>query len=383
MDLIIPKVMHVILSLDAGGGAERLVYDLVRDAAFSPVPPVVCCLYHPGKLGALLQQEGFRVYSPATKPGGLQWSLVPWLAHIIRQECVDVVHAHQYTPMFYSVPAALAAGRKRVIYTEHGRLYPDLPNWKRRLCNPLLARGIDQIVSISDVTKEAMVAVDNFAEERIAVVHNGVLFARPGAGFDPVEKRRSLGIPPSHRVIGTAARLERIKNLPMMLRGFKRVLEKMPETSLLIAGRGSRENALKQYAQELGIEKNVRFLGLRDDLPEIYPLFELFLLTSFSEGISVTLLEAMSHGVAPIATRVGGNPEVVLEGETGLLVADDDHVELGDKLLELMAVPERARRMGEAARGWVGNHFSFEKMVQDYLRLYRGAEANPDEQVGN
>lgn len=364
--------MHVILSLDAGGGAERLVYDLVRDAAFSSARPVVCCLYHHGKLGALLQQEGFRVFSPPVKPGGLQWSIILWLAGIIRRERVDVVHAHQYTPMFYSVPAALAAGGKRVIYTEHGRLYPDLPKWKRRLCNPLLSRGIDQIVSISEGTKEAMVAVDNFAGERIAVVRNGVISAKPGCGYDPEEKRRSLGIPSSDRIIGTAARLEKIKNLPMMLLGFRGVLQKMPDTSLLIAGRGSREKALKEYAQELGIGAKVHFLGLREDLPEIYPLLELFLLTSFSEGISVTLLEAMSHGVPPIATRVGGNPEVVLEGETGLLVADNDYRELTEKILELLAVPERARRMGEAARSWVSNHFSFPKMVENYMRLYCG-----------
>jgi len=367
----IPKVMHVVLSLEAGGGAERLVYDLVRDKTFAPAPPVVCCLRELGQLGALLVQEGFRVYC-RPKGAGVDWSLVRWLAQVIRQEGVEVVHAHQYTPMFYSVPAALSAGRKRVIYTEHGRLYPDLPSWKRRLANPLLSRGIDQIVSISEGTKEAMVAVDNFAAKRIAVVHNGVIFANPGPGFDAEAKRRSLGIHPSQRVIGTAARLEEIKNLPMMLRALRAVLETMPDTCLLIAGRGSQEAALKQYARELGVANNVNFLGLRDDLPEIYPLFDLFLLTSFSEGISVTLLEAMSHGIPAIASDVGGNGEVVRERETGMLVEIDDDQALAARIIELLEDPERAHSMGEKARQRVNDSFSFPQMVRDYLQLYLG-----------
>jgi glycosyltransferase involved in cell wall biosynthesis len=377
MEMNPPKLMHVVLSMDAGGGAERLVYDLVRDRTFAAAPPVVCCLRELGTLGSSLRQEGYRVHC-RPKGEGVDWSVVRWLAQVIRQEGVEVVHAHQYTPMFYAVPAALLAGGKKVIYTEHGRLYPDLPSWKRRLVNPLLSMGIDQIVSISEGTKTAMVKIDNFSAKKIEVIHNGVIFAQPCDGYHAESKRRSLGLNSSHRLIGTAARLEEIKNFPMMLRGFRRVLERLPDTRLLVAGRGSQETALKKYAQELGLEDKVHFLGLRDDLPEIYPLLEIFLLTSYSEGISVTLLEAMSHGIPTLATRVGGNPEVVLEGETGLLVAEGDDQELARKILELLTAQERARQMGALGRVRASSHFSFEKMVHDYLLVYQRGKGEKD-----
>lgn len=362
-------MMHVVLSMGAGGGAERLVFDMVRHAAFAGNPPVVCCLQLLGALGEQLQGEGYRVHC-RPKGGGLDLSLVRWLARIIRQEGVEVVHAHQYTPMFYAVPAALWAGGRRVIYTEHGRLYPDLPNWKRRLVNPLLSLGIGQIVSISEGTKRAMVEIDNFSSGRIEVVHNGAVWRTPPAGFDPAAKRTALGIPAGTRLIGTAARLEEIKNLPMMLRAFQGVRAARPDTMLLIAGRGAQEEQLKLLARELGIGDQVLFLGLRDDLPEIYPLLELFLLTSFSEGISVTLLESMSHGVPSVATRVGGNPEVVLEGETGVMVPSDDPQALASAIGELLAAPERARSMGQQARQRVAARFSMDQMMESYLRLY-------------
>lgn len=368
-----PKIMHVVLTLSAGGGAERLVYDMARDSAFAGTPPVVCCLQEVGALGALLLRQGIKVYC-RQKPQSFKMSMVRWLASIIQNEQIDVVHAHQYTPMFYAVPAAFLAGRKRVIYTEHGRLYPDVRRWKRRLVNPLLSLGIDHIVSISEGTKRAMVEVDNFSSGKIEVIHNGMTIPEAPI-FDVAAKRRSLGLKEGAAVIGTAARLEEIKNLPMLLKGFKRVLAQRPEVYLLIAGRGSQESHLKECAEELGIRDRVLFLGLRDDLAQIYPLFDVFLLTSFSEGISLTLLEAMSYGVPAVVTDVGGNPEVVVDGETGYLVPLGGEEELADRVLRLLADPGLASTLGKSGRARAKNEFGFQVMLSQYRDLYRGGRA--------
>ncbi|GFO53874.1 glycosyl transferase [Geomonas sp. Red276] len=365
----IPKVMHVVFSLAPGGGAERLVYELARDPVFSANPPVVCCLHCVGALGERLQEEGYRIFC-RTRARGFDFSIVRWLARVMIDERIEVVHAHQYTPMFYAVPAAFLAAGRGVVYTEHGRLYPDVASWKRRMVNPLLALGLDRLVSISHCTKEAMVAVDNLPSRRIQVVHNGVRLSEPPS-FDAAAKRRALGVGEGDRLIGTAARLEPIKNIAMMLRALKEVAAERPETVLLIAGFGSQEQVLRDLARELGVEDRVRFLGLRDDLLEIYPLLELFLLTSFSEGISITLLEAMSQGVPAVATRAGGNSEVVVEGETGYLVEVDDDRALAAAILRLLAAPELGREMGFKAARRVEGSFSFDAMVQEYLDIYR------------
>ena len=160
-----PKILHVVISMVVGG-AERLVYDMVKYPAFAANPPVVCCMDAVGELGEKLSEEGYSVHCKGRRPG-LDFEMITWLRDIIRQEKVDVVHAHQYSPLFYAVPAALLAGRVKVVYTEHGRFYPERKNWKRSLFNPLLALGVDHLVSISEATAKAMAVYDNFPLKRI------------------------------------------------------------------------------------------------------------------------------------------------------------------------------------------------------------------------
>jgi glycosyltransferase involved in cell wall biosynthesis len=363
--------MHVVLSLVEGGGAEKLAYEMVRAGNPSSEPPVICCLQMVGALGEKLRQEGINVYCRSkNQKKGVDFGLVQWLSRVIRTEKIQVIHAHQYTPMFYAVSAAFLAGDVKVIYTEHGRLYPDKKRWKRYLFNPLLARYLDHIVSISESTKKAMVAVDNLPVEKIRVVHNGIDPKLFGHTIDINAKRRSLCLDERCPIVGTAARLEEIKNIPMMLKAFKIILEKIPDARLIIAGRGSREEELKAFAMELGIAEKVLFIGLRLDLPEIYQLFNVFLLSSFTEGISITLLEAMASGIPPVVTDVGGNPEVVVDGETGFLVPLDDDRLMADRVITLLENPEKAAIIGLKAKARVEEHFSFTTMMTDYFRLY-------------
>lgn len=364
------RIMHVVLSMDVGG-AEKLVYDMVRHPVFSAIRPVVCCLDAIGDLGEKLLEERYTVYCKKRR-SGIDLSVIPWLREIIGREKISVVHAHQYTPLFYSTPAALLSGRASVVYTEHGRFYPDRRSWKRRLFNPLLALGVTQLVSISSCTAQAMAAYDNLPLRRIRVIHNGVDLSRMNPPFDAASKRSSLGLSRSCRLIGTAARLDEIKNIPMMLRVFNEVLRRVPDTCLLIAGQGPQEGNLKSMAAELGIADRVRFIGLRFDLPEIYQLMDVFLLTSFSEGISVTLLEAMASGVPAVVTDVGGNGEVVVEGETGHLVPLQDETGFMERVVRILTDPGWAHSLGDNSRKRAGQHFSFENMLANYVSTYTG-----------
>lgn len=364
------KIMHVVLSMEVGG-AEKLVYDMVRHPAFAEVKPVVCCLDAIGELGEKLMQEGYKVYCKGRR-SGIDLSVTLWLREIITSEGITVVHAHQYTPLFYSNPAALLAGRVKVVYTEHGRFYPDRSSWKRALLNPLLALGVDHLVSISAKTAQAMAVFDHLPFRRINVIHNGVDLSRLNPPFDKVAKRSSLGLNNTCRIIGTAARLDEIKNIPMMLKVFKQVLRHVPDTCLLIAGQGSQSDFLQSLATELGVDDKVRFVGLRFDLPEIYQLLDVFLLTSFSEGISVTLLEAMASGVPAVVTDVGGNGEVVKDGETGFLVPLHEEVRFMEKIVFLLTDPDAAKALGDSSRERTRHHFSFDKMISSYIEKYYG-----------
>jgi len=363
-----PRILHVVLSMVVGG-AERLVYDMVRYPAFAEHRPVVCCLDAVGELGEKLLQEGYQVYCKG-RSAGFDRDVITWIREIIQREKITIVHAHQYSPLCYAVPAAFLSGRIKVIYTEHGRFFPERKSWKRTVINPLLALGVDHLVSISACTAQAMATYDNFPRNRIKVIHNGVDCTGMNPSIDKHAKRQELGLSENCRVIGTAARLNSIKNMPMMLRVLKLVLQQVPDTCLVIAGQGEEEGRLKSIALELGIADQVKFIGLRFDLPEIYQLFDVFLLTSFSEGISVTLLEAMASGVPAVVTDVGGNGEVVVEGKTGYLVSLDDDVAMAYRVTALIADSVLARQCGAKARERVKQAFSFAMMVEEYSWLY-------------
>ncbi|SEA45023.1 Glycosyltransferase involved in cell wall bisynthesis [Desulfuromusa kysingii] len=361
--------MHVVISMVVGG-AERLVYDMVRYPEFADNPPIVCCMDSLGDLGQKLQAEGYKVYCKGRKQG-FDFEMIAWLRAIIKVEQVEVVHAHQYSPLVYATPAAFLAGRKKVVYTEHGRFYPDRKSWKRTLINPLLALGVDHLVSISAATAEAMATYDNFPRKRIQVIHNGINCTAMNPDFDIVAKKRDLALDDKSHIIGTAARLNSIKNIPMMLRGFKLVLQFHPDCCLVIAGQGEEEEQLKIMAFDLGIAEKVKFIGLRFDLPEIYQMFDVFLLTSFSEGISVTLLESMASRVPSVVTDVGGNGEVTQDGITGYLVTCDNDDHLAQRINELLHNPALAKKMGAAAQKRVNETFSVVNMMNNYMQMYR------------
>ena len=364
----LPCLMHFVYSLGIGG-AEKLAYDMIMGLPAGKYRPVVLCVGEDGPLRSAFEERGYTVHFRPNTPGET-WRTVSWIKGLIRKEQVAVIHAHQYNPLQYSVLATLGTRGVNLVYTEHGRMYPEVWNWKRYLTNPLFALRINHIVSISESTAAAMQRYDNLPGKRIQVVHNGVNLEELNPGMDRQQMRRSLGLGEGARVIGTAGRLEQVKNLPMMLRVFKAVLAVFPDTVLLIAGKGSERANLEALASELGIDGQVRFLGLRHDLPAIFELLEVFLLASFTEGISITLLEAMGTGLPAVVTRAGGNPEVVLDGVTGYLVEVGDDTEMSQKVIELLADPQMAARFGSRGRDRVRDKFSFRSMMESYLRMY-------------
>jgi len=365
-------ILHVLWSLGVGG-AEKLANDMIRMLPRDVYRPVVCSVAEAGFLGDRLRDDGYHVYHRECVPG-VDMGMVRWLREIISHENIRIIHAHQYSPMYYSVLAALGNKQLKLVYTEHGRLFPDRRNWKRYLVNPLLAKRIDHMVSIAESTKKAMIHYDNLPGKKIRVVHNGVEMPEKPVNLNLENKRMELGIPAACRILGTAARLDEDKNLPMMLRAFKIVLGCYPDSCLLIAGcgslEGSKESDLKALATGLGIEQQVKFIGQRDDLQEIYPLIDVFLLSSYTEGISISLLEAMVCGLPCVVTDVGGNSEVVLDGVTGFLVPSDAHESMADKVLSLLADPELVAVMGNNGSERVASCFSFSRMMDEYLELY-------------
>jgi glycosyltransferase involved in cell wall biosynthesis len=203
----------------------------------------------------------------------------------------------------------------------------------------------------------------------IQVIENGILLATESGNNS--EARAALGIADA-TVLTTVARLVALKDIGTLLRAFERCSPGERNLLLLLVGDGECRQELETLAGELGIAPRVRFMGFRDDIEGILSASDLFVLSSLTEGMPLSVLEAMAAGLPVVATRVGGVPELVTDGETGLLVAPKDPEALAAALLSLIEDRSSRLRMGRAARARIEESFSFTAMLDQYETFYAG-----------
>lgn len=363
-----PRVMQLVLSL-APGGTERLVIEICRHLA-TTVEPVVCCLDAPGEWAAELTGINIPVLGLSRTPG-FHPSMATRLARLISEHEIDVVHCHHYSPYVYGRLATALRPGVKLVFTEHGRLSNGAPSLKRRIANPLLSLWPGRLCAVSNDLKQFMVT-EGFPERRLEVVYNGIDPGdRPRHG-QHAAAREALGIDKDAFVVGTVGRLDPVKNLPALLRAHAVVNAQHPHAHLVIVGGGPGQAMLEQEARRLGISGAVTFAGHRGDVRFLMSGFDVYVNSSTYEGVSLTILEAMAATLPVVATRVGGNPEVVIDHETGLLVPGHARA-LADAVLALAGNPRGRHTMGEAGRFRVKRHFSFERMVEQYADFYLGS----------
>jgi len=360
-------VLHVVHTLNVGG-AEKLVFDLARRTDRARFAVSVACLDEAGALAPALSAQGIPVDVLERRPG-VDAGLIARLARLARRRGARILHAHQYTPFFYAVSAAPLAGA-RCLFTEHGRHHPDLRKPKRVAANALLSRLAYRTVAVSEFTRRALIENDGFPPERVSVLYNGVDTSAHEALPPREEIRADLGLDPGVPTIGTCARLSPEKNLPMMLLAFAALRQRVPTARLLIAGDGPARVEVEARVAALGLGESVSLLGFRSDVPAVVSALDVFALSSLTEGTSVTLLEAMLAARPAVVTRVGGNPEIAVEGETAWLVESGDADRFSDRLEDLLRHPVRASSFGAAARARVLSRFTFQGMVHAYEILY-------------
>jgi sugar transferase (PEP-CTERM/EpsH1 system associated) len=363
------KIVHVTFDMRIGG-AEQVIYNIVENTDPSKYEVSILCLDQPvGPFGRQLQEKGCKVAALKRKPG-FDLSLVTQIRHYITRNNVDVLHCHQYTPYVYGVLGA-AFTRTKVIFTEHGRFYPDQLKLKRVSVNPLLNLLTDSVTAISSATREALVKFENFPNNKIRIVYNGIDGSRYRCAEDS-NLKKSLGVNKDAKVIGTVARLDSIKNQKIMIKALKIVQQTYPKTFLIMVGDGPEREPLEALTSDLGLSSHVLFTGFREDAHLFYKTMDIFLLTSFSEGTAMTLLEAMASSLPCIATDVGGNPEIVRDGETGFIIPSNDEITLAETICTLFGNEELMKKIGNTGRERFEEQFTVEKMVRAYEDMYDG-----------
>ncbi len=356
------RVLHVVENLDVGG-LERVVVDLVRGAR--RVETGVACLGDGGALASEVRAAGRPLWAMERRRG-VDWFLLFRLARIARSFGAHVVHCHNRGPLVYGAPAARLAGGARVVFTAHGARTAGRPHaarWRR-------LGLVDRVVCVSDDAARIAIEGAGLDPSIVEVIPNGIDVSRFDAPVDRVQVRSRLGIPADARVAGIVARLTPAKAHEVLLEAFDRLAIERDDAWLVVVGDGECRDAVREHAERLRSRERVVLAGERRDVPSVLAAMDVFVLSSRTEGLAVTLLEAMAARLPVVATRVGGNAEVVVDGETGRLVPPGDPPALARAIAEVLDDAPRARAMGEAGRRRVEARFSVAAMVERYETIY-------------
>ncbi|HEY9526824.1 MAG TPA: glycosyltransferase family 4 protein [Anaerolineales bacterium] len=362
------KTVRTILYLSTSsgpGGAERVISNLA-----SSLDPerfrAILCLFRPGWIQERSESRGVRTYVIPTQ-GMMDWRWALRFKRLLREEQVDLIHSHEFDASVQGTFVAALSGTP-LVATVHGKNY-FWEKFRRRLAYRWVSRRAT-MVAVSQNLKEFVMEKVGISPDRIKVIYNGV-DALPYCDSTDVEQcRKELRIPQNDRLVGVVGNLYPVKGHQHLIDGIPAVLKKCPNTSFVFAGRGQLEPELKEQVHRLGLDKRVHFLGLRQDIPRILAMLDVFVQPSLSEGLSMAILEAMIAGKPVVATQVGGNPELVLEGETGFLVPPRDSQALASSLVTLLTNKAQAAQLAEKGKSRAEGQFSLETMVRAYQALY-------------
>lgn len=362
------KVLHVTYDMRIGG-TEMVIKNIIEGNTDPDVTMSIFCIEKPlGPWGEDLQNKAIAIHTLSRKEG-FDFSVIRSLRETIKANKIDIVHCHQYTPWVYGALAAIGTSAK-TIFTEHGRFYPDSSSWKRRVVNPFLVQLTSDITAISEATKQALCKYEFIPEKNIRVIYNGIkaLTSSPSRSS---KVRLSLNITESHIVFGTIARLDPIKNHRMMIEAFKKVNLEFPDTKLLIVGDGEERGNIESQIKQLSLEKDVILTGYIKNPSDHLECIDVFLLSSFSEGTSMTLLEAMSLSKPCIVTDAGGNREIIKNKENGFVSENDNEFQFSQAMKCLLESPHLIKRFGENGKLRFCENFVSDTMVENYKQLYK------------
>jgi glycosyltransferase involved in cell wall biosynthesis len=366
------NITHFVENLNRGG-LERMVLELVKIQHRQGHRCQVVCLYEEGTLAHELAALQIPVHA-CGKRQGLDLRALVRARRRISEHATDVLHTHNAVAHYQAVLATCGLGLRRIINTRHGMGGNRRAARREWFYRRALVRT-DAVVTVCEAARKDAIQRGIVPREKARVVPNGIPLASFRQASEAMRQslRQLLGVAATTRVIGTVGRLNWAKDQASLIRAFRLLREQQPDTVLVLIGDGELRDALQQTARDEGVTDSVHFLGDRNDVRELLQGLDLFVLSSVSEGYSMALLEACAVALPIVATDVGGNGEIVRDGETGRLVPASDATALAAGMRELLGQPARAAAVAQAARTWVEAHGSLENMAARYADLYRAS----------
>lgn len=364
---MMPKITHLTYDMRIGG-TEQVIVNLIKSIDNTRFEQSILCIEAPlGPFGDMLKAENI-IIDVLERTPGFDFNLVKKIREYVLKNEIDILHCHQYTPWSYGVLACIGT-KVKVIFTEHGRFHPDQSSKKRQFINPILMLFTSAITAISKATKKALVDYEFIKESKIQVIYNGIQPLEITEDKLKIAKqlKTSYGMSDDAIVFGTISRFDPIKNHRLMIDAFAAFQQKYESSYLIIVGDGEMRPEIEQQIIKLELSNNVKLTGYQTQPETFLVLMDIFLLTSFSEGTSMTLLEALSIGKPCIVTNVGGNPEVIIDSENGIVIENDN---LSQCIHAMHTIVESDTDYNCVNRTRYDTYFSATNMARKFTNLY-------------
>ena len=365
------KVFYLLDSLNVGG-TETQAVELALRIPEAGYEVTLGCLRARGPLLERLQgsQVAVREFHPEggiDSPAGFYQLLR--LSWFLRRKKFDIVHTHDLWSNLIGVPAARLAGVRAIVSSRRDLANFDWYQSKRRGWLRRIQNLGGAVLANATPIRDALIAEDGFKPEKLRVIHNGVDIDRFQTSGDERDQVFP-GVGKGKLIVLVGNMHTDVKGHPWLIASAPAVVHEFPTARFVLAGDGEQRPRFEEQAAKLGLEQNFLFLGRRTDIPKILACCDIAVLPSRAEGLPNAILEYMAAGLPTIASRVGGNAELIEDGVTGLLVPSEDSAALSDALLALLRDPGLARRMAQNGHEFTIRNFSFERLVREVDELY-------------
>lgn len=366
------KKILLVIETKGPGGAETVVLHLARNLDRSRFSTKVLLL-KTGWLQKELEASGIEtVIIPSRRAWDLGFLIK--FVRFVREFKPAIIHSHLPGANLYSCLVGYLT-RTPVITTYHGELFlPGSPDNHAGIKHWLVRKLASRIVLVADYLRHDFVNIAHFPASKLSVIYNGIPIGGSDSSFDLDSKWASLGLKPDDLVVGIVANFRPPKGYKYFIDAARIVHRELPGVKFLVVGQGEGEirQAVETAVEDYGLQNSVMLLGFRSDVPELLRVIDLFVLSSISEGLPLSAVEAMAASKPVVATNVGGLAELVANGKSGFLVPPADATALAEKILVILKDRSLRECMGKAGREIAVTTFSLEGMLAGYQELYEG-----------
>ena len=366
------NILFVIMQMRRGG-SEGLVHNLAIKLDRRFFNPSIAYLFEDGAVNEFIKDKVPFFHVPKIKRFDI--STMQEIGEIIKRNNIHVVNAHHFMPMVYSFYGSKIKNNCKLIYTEHAKSEVEKVPWKWRKIGGYLLNRSDGVVGVSREVTEAIHNRFKLHSLNVFTIKNGVDLDAYSGCNDKEKLRKELGIAGDEKIIGIVANLRRIKNHIFLLRAFNELIKSYKKVKLLLIGQGFKDDPenteaeLRSFVNERALNKKVLFLGYRADIPSLLNIMDIFCLTSFNEGLPISLIEAMAAGLPVVGTDVLGIRDTIIHDKNGFLVKTDDIHGLKNVLYILLKDEPLRQRFGMESR-LLSKGYSFEQCVNEYQNLF-------------